>query len=123
MTLAFHPPGERHTRAIENQPVQLRIRKDRAAGRQHRLSGLARLSSLGFVGDTAAAAMNFLANSDSVIIDLRQNGGGDPATVALICSYLFSPEPVHLNDLYFRSSNENSSMVDSAVCSRQAADR
>ncbi len=59
-----------------------------------------------FVGDTAAAAMNFLANSEAVIIDLRQNGGGDPATVALICSYLFSPEPVHLNDLYFRPSNE-----------------
>ena len=60
----------------------------------------------GFVGDTAAAAMNFLANSEALIIDLRQNGGGDPATVALICSYLFSPEPVHLNDLYFRPSNE-----------------
>jgi C-terminal processing protease CtpA/Prc len=26
--------------------------------------------------------------------------------VALICSYLFPPEPVHLNDLYFRPANE-----------------
>jgi retinol-binding protein 3 len=55
-----------------------------------------------FSGDTAAAAMNFLANTEALIVDLRQNGGGDPASVALICSYLFPPEPVHLNDLYFR---------------------
>jgi len=46
--------------------------------------------------------MNFLANTDALIIDLRRNGGGEPAMVALISSYLFGPEPVHLNDLYFR---------------------
>jgi C-terminal processing protease CtpA/Prc len=53
-------------------------------------------------GESAAAAMNFLTNTDALIIDLRKNGGGDPSMVALLCSYLFSPEPVHLNDLYFR---------------------
>jgi len=58
-----------------------------------------------FVGDTAAAAMNFLANTEAVIIDLRQNGGGDPATVALIATYLYGPGTVHLNDLYWRSDN------------------
>jgi retinol-binding protein 3 len=52
--------------------------------------------------ETAVAAMNFLANTDALIIDLRHNHGGGPAMVALICSYLFDPEPVHLNDLYFR---------------------
>jgi hypothetical protein len=53
-------------------------------------------------GETAAAAMNLVANADALIIDLRQNGGGSPSMVALICSYLFGPDPVHLNDLYFR---------------------
>ncbi len=53
-------------------------------------------------GETAAAAMNFLANTDALIIDLRQNGGGGPTMVALLCSYLFGPEPVHLNDTYLR---------------------
>jgi hypothetical protein len=58
-------------------------------------------------GDTAAGAMNFLANTDALILDLRKNGGGDPAMVALLCSYLFpAGEVVHLNDLYFRPSNE-----------------
>jgi hypothetical protein len=52
--------------------------------------------------ETVAAAMNFVANTDALIIDLRRNGGGTPGMVALICSYLFGPEPVHLNDLYWR---------------------
>ena len=53
-------------------------------------------------GATAIAAMNFLAYCDAVIVDLRQNGGGDPAQIQLISSYFF-PEPVHLNDLYARA--------------------
>lgn len=52
--------------------------------------------------DTVAAAMNFVTNTDSLIIDLRRNGGGSPEMVALICSYLFGTEKVHLNDLYWR---------------------
>jgi hypothetical protein len=57
-------------------------------------------------GETCSAAMNFLANSDALILDLRKNGGGDPAMVALLCSYLFPAEPVvHLNDLYSRPEN------------------
>ena len=52
--------------------------------------------------DTVAAAMNFVANTNSLIIDLRRNGGGSPRMVALICSYFFGDEKVHLNDLYWR---------------------
>jgi hypothetical protein len=53
-------------------------------------------------GDTAAAAMNFLANMDALIFDLRKCRGGNPGMVALISSYLFDGEPVHLNSLYWR---------------------
>ncbi len=56
--------------------------------------------------ETVASAMNFVANTDALIFDLRENGGGDPAMVALICSYLFGDKPVHLNDLYFRPTNK-----------------
>lgn len=57
-------------------------------------------------GETVAAAMSFLANTDALIVDLRKNHGGSPVTVALVTSYLFDPSPVHLNDLYFRPQNE-----------------
>jgi hypothetical protein len=52
-------------------------------------------------GPTAVAAMNFLANVDAIIFDLRENGGGDPKMIALISTYLFS-KPTHLNDLWER---------------------
>ena len=56
------------------------------------------------VGDTAAAAMTFLSNSEAVIVDLRRNGGGHPGTVILLCSYFFD-EPTHLNDIYTRATD------------------
>ena len=56
-------------------------------------------------GATAVAAMNFLANTNALIVDLRRNGGGDPAMVALISSYFFEGDPVHLNSLYWRASD------------------
>lgn len=55
--------------------------------------------------ETIAAAMNFLNNTDALIIDLRRNGGGSPQMVALISSYLFDEKPVHLNSLYWRERN------------------
>jgi retinol-binding protein 3 len=54
---------------------------------------------------TAIAAMNFLGGVDALIFDLRQNGGGDPKMVALLCSYLFE-HPTHLNDLWTRKGDE-----------------
>jgi hypothetical protein len=53
-------------------------------------------------GATAAAAMQFLAPVDAVIIDVRSGPGGSPAMVALLSSYFLEPTPVHLWDLYRR---------------------
>lgn len=58
-----------------------------------------------FCGPIATAAMNFLANVDALIVDLRENGGGDPKMVAFICSYLFDRR-THLNDLYNRKEDK-----------------
>ncbi|MBU0742034.1 S41 family peptidase [bacterium] len=43
----------------------------------------------------AVAAMNFLANSNALIIDLRYNCGGSASMIRLICGYLFA-EDTHL---------------------------
>jgi hypothetical protein len=53
-------------------------------------------------GDTAVAAMNFIAHTNALIIDLRKCRGGDPDMVALISSYLFGEQRVHLNSIYSR---------------------
>ena len=47
-------------------------------------------------GETAVAAMAFLANCDALVIDLRQNGGGNPSMIQLLCSYFFE-QATHLN--------------------------
>ena len=46
------------------------------------------------------AAMHLIADTDALIVDLRLSGGGEPAMVAFLCSYLLD-ERTHLNDLYF----------------------
>jgi hypothetical protein len=50
----------------------------------------------------AVGAMAFLANCDALIIDLRENGGGNPEMIQLISSYFFAGEPRHLNSFYYR---------------------
>jgi retinol-binding protein 3 len=55
-------------------------------------------------GPTVIAAMNFIAHTDAVIVDLRENGGGDPAMVTFVASFFFD-KPTHLNDLYNRKEN------------------
>jgi retinol-binding protein 3 len=54
-----------------------------------------------FCGPTVVAAMGFVSHTDALIFDLRQNGGGQPAMVTLIASYLFD-RPTHLIDIYNR---------------------
>ncbi len=97
-------------------PAQLAARRAQlerancAFERVERLSGnIGYLKFDGFVdpevcGATASAALNFLANVDALIIDLRENGGGDPNMVAFVASYLFDHR-THLNDLWQRDGN------------------
>lgn len=54
--------------------------------------------------ETLAAAMTVLAHTDALIIDLRDNSGGDVAASTLLASYLFD-ERTHLNDFHYREGN------------------
>jgi hypothetical protein len=68
--------------------------------------GYLEVRSFGFtaaMADSAvAAAMNLLANTDALIIDVRRNGGGEPEMVALVCSYLLGPGEILINKFYWR---------------------
>ena len=68
--------------------------------------GYVEVRSFGYPANAIAAAvakeMSVVADADALIIDIRRNGGGAPEAVALVSSYLFGEEPVHLNSLYFR---------------------
>jgi Peptidase family S41/N-terminal domain of Peptidase_S41 in eukaryotic IRBP len=57
-------------------------------------------------GPAIAAAMELVAGTYALIIDLRHNGGGAPEGVALWCSYLLAEEPVHLNDIFRADTGE-----------------
>ncbi|MFX1283517.1 MAG: S41 family peptidase, partial [Promethearchaeota archaeon] len=43
-----------------------------------------------YAAKTAISSMNFLANTDAIIIDLRKNGGGEPEMVQLLASYFLN---------------------------------
>lgn len=59
-----------------------------------------------FGGGTAVAAMGFLAGSDALIVDLRDNGGGDPTMIQLLVSYLVPSEPIHFSSVYIRNGDK-----------------
>jgi tetratricopeptide (TPR) repeat protein len=51
--------------------------------------------------DKALHTLHFIENTDAIIIDLRNNLGGNPTMVQFLCSFFFD-RPVHLNSIYWR---------------------
>lgn len=57
------------------------------------------------ISDRFAAAMDELADTDGLIVDLSPNAGGDPRSVALLISY-FVDRRTRLNDVFDRASGK-----------------
>ena len=55
-----------------------------------------------YAEEAAYEAMGKLIDTDVLLIDLRQNGGGSPTMIQLLTSYFYDDEPVHLNTFYWR---------------------
>ena len=55
------------------------------------------------MGERYGAVMDKLADTDALVVDLRDNRGGSPATVALLVSY-FVDQRTRLNDIWDRHS-------------------
>jgi hypothetical protein len=100
------PPPEERARMLAEER-----RRNFGFQRVDRLDGnVGYIELLGFSGtpeasETAVAAMNFAAGTDALVFDLRRNGGGSPAMIGLISSYLFD-DVVHLNDFYIRETDQ-----------------
>jgi Peptidase family S41/N-terminal domain of Peptidase_S41 in eukaryotic IRBP len=67
---------------------------------------LRRVASPESAGPAVAAAMELVAGTYALIIDLQRNGGGSPHGVALWCSYLFPEGPTHFNDIFDAGTGE-----------------
>ena len=65
----------------------------RAGSRQAHARELPRAPDPTAAGHAASAAMNFVAGSRALIVDLRENGGGSPAMVAYVLDARRYPRP------------------------------
>ena len=58
------------------------------------------------VGGAYDAVMSLVAGTNALVLDLRQNGGGEPDGVAYLLSHFFAEgDARHLNDIYNRPDN------------------
>ena len=62
-----------------------------------------------------ADLMSKVADADALIIDLRDNTGGDAHTVDLVASYLFDDKPVRLRDMVTRDGSVTSAWTEPRV--------
>lgn len=63
-----------------------------------------------YAKETAIAAMSFLKNTNAIIIDLRNNGGGVPNMMQLLASYFTDQKPVLLSNFYERKTNNKTQL-------------
>ncbi len=57
-------------------------------------------------GDVAMFAMSFVADTDALILDLRDNLGGHPQMVTLLASYVFDGWTQQLSSIYWRGTGD-----------------
>ena len=104
---AREPPPLDAERPVEEPQREALLHGNCGVERVERLEGNIGYLKLDVLGPpsvcapTVSAAMNLVAHTDALILDLRANGGGSPRMVAFLASYLFDAR-THVNDLYER---------------------
>jgi len=100
-------PGEPKDHEARQLARRQRFRLDNFGIRRvERLDGnvgyldLRRMPEPANAGPAIAAAMELVAGTYTLIIDMRRNGGGSPEGVVFWCSYLLDEESTHLNDIF-----------------------
>lgn len=110
----FYQPAPAVAAAAATPSIDQRERQNFGFGKLERLRGnVAYLEIVNFSdlrqqsAETASALLSTLANFDAIILDLRRNSGGHDPMMAFVATYFFET-PVHLNDIYWRDTNETS---------------
>jgi len=68
---------------------------------------LTTMEKVDIAGETASAAMNFLSNSDFIIIDLRNNNGGWSSIVQYLASFFYKEsDDILFFQQHYRKNNE-----------------
>jgi Peptidase family S41/N-terminal domain of Peptidase_S41 in eukaryotic IRBP len=100
------PPGPGPSRRDRGRPGNYGIyRAERLEGNIGYLD-LRGVADPEFAGPVIAAAMELIAGTYALIIDLRRNRGGSPDGVVFWCSYLFPGAGTHLNGIFHAESGE-----------------
>jgi Peptidase family S41/N-terminal domain of Peptidase_S41 in eukaryotic IRBP len=106
-------PGEPGNREARRLKMRQRGQLDNFGIRRvERLDGnvgyldVRRVAMAANAGPAITAAMELIAGTYALILDLRRNGGGSPDGVALWCSYLVEEGPTHLNDIFHADTGE-----------------
>ena len=106
-------PGEHEDHEMRRMTMRRRGRLDNFGIRRvERLDGnigyldVRRVAVPANAGPAIGAAMELVAGTYALILDLRHNGGGSPEGVLFWCSYLLEEKPTHLNDIYHADTGE-----------------
>ena len=109
----FYDPASAASPAAAMPSLEQRERLNFGFGKLERLRGHGGYLELVNFSDfrqqsaeTASALLSTLANFDAIILDLRRNSGGNTPMGAFIATYFFDTPRVHLNDIYWRDTNE-----------------
>jgi retinol-binding protein 3 len=110
LTVAFGRHSSDAVQETREEQIQRFRDSNFRFGALDRLSGhVAHLVITGFVAsedpevrDAIGGLMTQVADARALLLDLRDNHGGHPDTVAFVASYLFDATPVHLGDIYRR---------------------
>jgi hypothetical protein len=114
---AVAPNGQDHGEPADHEERVLAMRRrgrldNFGIHRVERLAGnvgyldIRRVPPPEFAGPAISAAMELVAGSYALIIDLRRNGGGSPDGVVLWCSHLLRDSKTHLNDIFDADTGE-----------------